>query len=494
MGHFRLLLSPAYRRELWLAFLFAGASVASLAAPALRTADRQPPGPRVEDTPTTPPVTQEPRKSDVPARLLAPITWGGTEGKDYRLQLGGDQRIRFESRRNFDGILRTEDDDNFGAIRTRAHADLLYRDVVRAYLEVLDGRLVAPDYQYNQEASYNLQQAFLEFRNIQETSWSLRLGRQEMDLGRDRRLAEASGWNNLRRSYQGARALYESKEMDATLFVLNPLTFDRRRNGGIVSGRSHPNDDEFFYGGYATLRQWDPHTIETYFLGLSDRDNTRNLGETGTAGDSNRYTIGSVLYGPLWKDKEHGTLSYTMEGAYQFGNRSSDQIDAWMFRKNISYDWVHPWKPRVTLEGNLGSGDRRRGDGVNNTFNPLFGSSHSPYGVIDVVRLQNMRNLALYTRIDPTDRLRFQLELHGFWLDSRTDAWYDGGGRNLGRDPRGNAGRRLGEEIALISSYKWSEHLSTEVGAARFIPGPAAESFGKTGSANFFYVQSVFTF
>lgn len=315
-----------------------------------------------------------------------------------------------------------------------------------------------------------------------------------MRLGRDRRLVNASGWSNLRRTFQGARALYESKELDATLFLLNTVPFDRRRNGRTVTERARLREDEFFYGGYATLRHWDPHTIETYFLGLSDRDDTRYRSENRVPGDSNRLTVGSAMYGPLWKREECGTLAYTLEGAYQFGNRSTDQIHAWMLRNDISYEWEHPWKPRVTLEGVIASGDRRPGDGETNTFSPLFGSTHTPYGIVDAVRLQNLRSLGLFGRINPTDRLRIQLELHGFWLDSKTDSWYEGSGRSLGRSPRGNAGRRIGEEIGLITTYKWSDHLTTEMGAARFFPGPVAENFGKTESANFFYIQSVFTF
>ena len=447
------------------------------------------------DSSTSPAQAKEAEDDDKPQRLIPPIEWGGPEGKDFTLQFGGETRVRGESRHDFDGIMGTRESDTLGVVRTRFHAELLHRKVARAFLEVLDGRVLDGDYEYLQDTHFSLQQAFLEFPDIRETSWSLRLGRQEMQLGRDRRLVNASGWNNLRRTFQGVRGVYRTEGMDADLFFLNTVPFERRRNGRTVTERARLRDDEFFYGGYVTLRQWKPHTIEAFFLGLSDGDDGRTLSERGVAGSSDRFTVGSVFYGPLWKRKDHGILSYTMEGALQFGHRSTDRIRAWMLRGDVGYEWeTHPWKPLLALEGNLASGDRERGDGVNNTFSPLFGGAHSPYGILDAVRLQNVRDLALVGRVNPTSRLRLQLELHGLWLDSKTDAWYDGREQSLGRDPAGRSGRRLGQEIDLIANYRWSKNLTLEGGAACFLPGTAARNFGKDGTARFFYLQTTFEF
>lgn len=425
--------------------------------------------------------------------MFAPLTWGGPEGDDYKLFYGGENRTRFESRNDFGGILDTEDDDNLGFIRTRVHGDLLYRDVVRAYVEILDGREVDPNYQYLQEAHFNLQQAFLELRNINETSWSLRLGRQEIKLGRDRRLVNASGFSNLRRSFQGARAMYQSKEMDVDLFLLNTLPFERERNGQRYTSRARLNEDEYFYGAWATLRQWDPHTIETFFLGLSDQEED-TMSENRVPGTSDRYTIGSNIYGPLCKQEEVGTLGYLLGGAYQFGHRSEDQIRAYMLRGNLWYEWEHDWEPRLTLEAVLASGDRERGDGENNTFSPLFGSTHTPYGIIDAVRLQNLRDLSLFYNVKPTEKLKLQFGLHAFWLDSKTDAWYEGSGDALGRDLEGDSGRSIGREIDFVGTYKCSDWLTYEAGAAYFFPGSTAREFGKEDGAAWVYLQTVFTF
>lgn len=151
MVQLRNLFSDAARRRRGVFLVLATTSVALCTAQPAPTADKPPLSVSTEETQTTPTAKKESRKKDEPARLLAPVTWGGAEGKDYRLLLGGENQARYESRDDYGGILRTEDDDNLGFVRTRAHADLLYKDVVRAYLEVLDGRVVDPNYEYNRK-------------------------------------------------------------------------------------------------------------------------------------------------------------------------------------------------------------------------------------------------------------------------------------------------------------------------------------------------------
>ncbi|MGB9690826.1 MAG: alginate export family protein, partial [Candidatus Sumerlaeaceae bacterium] len=138
------------------------------------------------------------------------------------------------------------------------------------------------------------------------------------------------------------------------------------------------------------------------------------------------------------------------------------------------------------IEGNLASGDRRFGDGENNTFNPLFGSSHTPYGIIDFVRLQNLREVALNYSIEPTSKLKLQAEAHHYWLDSRTDAWFGGPGL---RDKTGQSGRDLGDELSLVAKYKLTKRVSLEGGFSHFFPGNFPRKAGKTDGANFFYLQ-----
>lgn len=446
--------------------------------------------------------TTETKKSEDSKHLLPPIKWG--EDEEWELQPGGEVRARGEYRKNFDMMSgRRRDDDLVGFLRTKLNAELTYRSMVRTFIEIMDAREIGARQEYQQESYADLHQIYVDLplspgaQKLKEAAWSIRLGRQEIDLGRDRRLSEASGWNNLRRRFDGAKLMYRTKQLDVDIFAVQPNYYERRRGDDTITRNGRRRDDEWFYGAYATSRHHAPHTIEAYFLGLSDRKNRRTFperrSEDGTYGTLDRYTVGSVIYGPLHED-ERGELTYTAEGAYQFGHTSKDPISAFFLRGDTTYTWKRPWKPSLGLVATLVSGDKNPTDGRSDRFDMLFGSSHSPYGIMDFVRSRNFRELAIVGKIEPTKKLSLQAEAHAFWLDSKTDSWSNAPGQPSLRDKTGRSGRSLGQEISLVAEYKHSERLSLEAGAAHFFPGSFPGAFGRNDGANFFYLQTRWRF
>jgi hypothetical protein len=439
----------------------------------------------------------KPSAEEKPHRF-EPVIWGPSN--EYKFQFSGDTRLRLENHHNYDLRSKVGDNDKLGFLRTRLNFDFTYCDFMRAFVEVLDAREIDEREFQGQEDHLDIHQAFLEWKDPLKGPWGLRAGRQEMEFGRDKRLVESSNWPNLRRTYDGVRLMYRSADVDADVFLVHPEYFEHRWHDRIVTAHSHARQEEWFYGTYFTLKQFNPHTIEAYFLGLSDMEDHRTfprdvISEEKRFGTTDRYTVGSAMYGPLWKRDGCGTLSYGAEAAYQFGHRSNDEIRAWMLHGDVNYQWDRPWKPKFTALGNLASGDNAPGDGQTNTFNPLFGGTHGPYGIIDVVRLQNLKELGAITSVEPTDKLKAQLEFHRFWLESAADSWYDGRGNSLGRDPQGKAGSRLGDEIDAIVTYKMTKFVTLEAGAAHFFPnGNFAHAVDRNDGANLLYVQTSISF
>jgi len=436
--------------------------------------------------------TETEEQTDDGEHLFKPIKWGADN--EYKLQFGGETRIRGEYRNNFDLNDSVNRDDGLGFMRTRINFDLTYKSCVRAFVELMDSREFDSLIDQRQQVPVDLHQAYLDFMQPDDGPWTLRLGRQELDLGRDRRLAEASNWNNLRRHYDGVKAMYRTEKLDLDLFVLQPNYYERRRGDQIITERGRRRDEEFFYGAYLTSRHMTSHTLEAYFLGLSDRE-TRRTGasertsEDGTFGSLHRYTIGSVLYGTL-RESEKGELTYTTEGAWQFGRNAKDDIRAYFLRGDLTYEWKRRWKPAVGVVGTLASGDRDPNDGRAGTFDPLFGASHSPYGIMDFVRAENLRELSVFGRLDPTDKLNLQAELNSFWLDSKTDSWSNAPREGSLRDPSGRSGREIGQEISLVAEYEYSKRITFEAGAAHFFPGEFPAAQGRNDGANLFYLQT----
>lgn len=447
------------------------------------------PSSRIEDTKTTGTPEKKPR-------ITPPLTWG--DENEYKLQFGGEMRLRAERRRNYDMNRKTRDNDSLQFFRTKLNFDLSYRQYLRTFMEVMDAREWNANTDQNQSVRWDVHQFFIEYYNKKVSPWGVRAGRQELNFG-ERRLVEASSWSNLIRTFDGVDVFRKNEDNELHMFVMQQDIYDVRRDGVLETDRRQPKNREWFYGIYNTFKCYDPHEIDLYFLGLSDLHDNRTFpsavkSEDGVPGTTDRYTVGSRARGPLWKIEDCGTLGYGVEAAYQFGHRSRDDIDAYMLHSDINYQWEHKWKPTVILEGNLASGDKRALDGETNTFNPLFGSSHTPYGIIDFTRLQNLREIALSGQIQPTKKLKARVELHNFWLDSKRDSWYDSKGSSLGKDSAGKSGRNIGHELDVIVTYTYNKFMKFEVGAAHFTGGTFARNVGRKDNANLLYLQTVITF
>jgi hypothetical protein len=450
--------------------------------------------PKAKDEPSTAPVDPKPR-------LFPPITWGCED--EWKLQMSGDVRVRWEHRDNWDMNKSRDDDDNITFLRSRFHFDLTYDSFIRAFVTVMDARQFGVRSIYDggvdprQEDHFDILQAFIELHE-KDSPWTLRVGRQTaLNLG-ENRLIETSSWSNLQRAFEGVWLTHKTKEHEIHAFLLQELIYQTRRGDDIITDRMRNKTHEWFYGLYGTFKYLDPHEFDLYFFGTSDRNDNRVFpssvtSEQGRFGTTDRYTVGTRWRGPLYKD-ECGTLGYGFETAYQFGHRSSDDIRAYMLHLDLNYTWDHPWKPKVVLEGNVASGDRVWGDGETNTFVTSYGASHTPYGVIDFTRLSNLREIALSGHIEPNDKTKLRLELHKYWLDSRTDAWYSAVPGSFPRDRSGQSGRDIGGEIDVVGSYKVNKWATVEVGAAHFFPGNFAKKHGRHDAANYFYVQTVFNF
>lgn len=436
-----------------------------------------------------------------PDHLTPPLIWGCDN--EWKLQFGGDVSFRAESRQNFYYPKLTNSGDALQFLRARVNFDLTYRNLVQAFVEIIDARVYNYTTDPLQSDSWDVYQAFLAIKYYENCPYTLRVGRMMLPAISEGRVFGVPPsvdlfWFNMLPLFQGANLEYKDKDWTAYTFLLQQVVPQAIHDDVLVNSRFNKLDHSWFYGVYANCRALAPHDFDLYFLGLSDQEDMRTFpkpvkDENGFFGTSDRYTVGSRWRGPIYKD-ECGTLGYGLEGAYQFGHVAEDRISAWMGHADINYAWNQPWKPKLMFLGNLASGDKTPGDGVSNTFNPLFGSSHYGYGIIDFTKLQNLRELALTGSIEPCKNWRFNAGLHQFWLDSPNDAWYTALGVPFGRDKAGTDGDALGHEFDIYATYTPNKYLTCETGFAHFMPGDFAKNTGHTWNANFIYAQACFKF
>ncbi|HSI72060.1 MAG TPA: alginate export family protein [Fimbriimonas sp.] len=171
--------------------------------------------------------------------------------------------------------------------------------------------------------------------------------------------------------------------------------------------------------------------------------------------------------------KTQGKLKYQIEGALQQGKSTGKGHKAWFSNARVEY--AQSKNTTLYTEANVASG------GVTNNeqhlFDPLYGTGHTPYGLMDVQGLRNMRHLEIGVQQKLTTDLSSKLSFNGYGLYDPADGWYSNGGginrRPGGRivDPTGQSGRDVGNEINLAFAWTPNKRDTVNFELGVFTPG-----------------------
>ncbi|MBM4142659.1 MAG: hypothetical protein FJ225_03565 [Lentisphaerae bacterium] len=413
-----------------------------------------------------------------------------TEGpeKPWSLDAGTDNRARYEAM----GPFRTAADDAESAVvnRLRMRAEARGGDAVALFVEGLDVReWTAAGPQAANTDDLDLHQAYLEVSRVADVPLRARLGRQEFNYG-SKRILSAPSWSNKIRSF------------DAALLGLDLPGFKGDVFGGYlvkyVYGRFNPPDEnERLLGAFNTFQRGKDVLVDAYAV------SKRRQSAAGPDREvRERHTAGTRL-----NLKPLAGLTLEAEAAWQFGRDAGLDVGAYAVALWAQKAFETVLDPAVRAEFNLASGDSDPTDKRSETFEPPYQTTHGPYGIIDFLRWQNMREIALACVLHPTGKLTVQPEAHAYWLDSTSDAWYHGSGAKLwppppeqgdgpegaeaAAAPRAAAGSHVGSELSLILTQKLTGNVTAEAGYSAFVPGAVANEISDRDVVHFGYVQVV---
>jgi hypothetical protein len=310
---------------------------------------------------------------------------------------------------------------------------------------------------------------------------NLTLGRQIFLYG-DERLLGPLDWTNLGRTFDAARFHYEGGDWWVDIFAASVVTFDPDRlNGSDFFNNQGVGRDQVLSGIYFSstgLIDW--QVTDLYAL---------HLHESSIAGDTNFMTLGTRMKAD---PKKLGGWDYDTEMAVQFGEVRDKDLAAFAGHWGIGYNWLkHPWKPRLGIEYNFATGDSDATDGDVNTFQNLFPTNHKFYGYMDVFAWQNIHNPAVSFSVQPTAKLKAQIDYHLFWLVDTGDAWYRANGVTAVRPITPGADNFAGSELDVTLTYKVNKNLSLQAGYSHFFAGDYLSDAGSKASddADFAYMQ-----
>lgn len=304
--------------------------------------------------------------------------------------------------------------------------------------------------------------------------WTVRMGRQVLAFG-IHRLLDDDNWNNISRSFDALRIGYKGKGGTSDLFV------------GRVAVADGKPIRPFLTGVYSTLPVGPSSTTDLYLLYVHDHESGNNFG---------LWTVGTRPVVPFLRRAEA-----SVESAFQFGHNGAKSVTAWAYGAVLSYRFPGRAGVKATLERDFASGGDPTNPYHTNTFDPLFGSSHSFFGSLIYMNWRNTRQWRITVSAAPFKRWTCTLDTHFLSLADARDYWYAGGpvkgtnGVPL-RSPTGAAGRDIGKEVDLIASYALSGGLGLELGYSHFFPGHFVRAMDPAHAheGNWFYLQPTWRF
>jgi len=405
------------------------------------------------------------------------------DGGSVFLSIGGQARIRLENWADFGFGGPGSRDDTFGLLRLRLHGNLNLGSHFRLFVEgksaTATGRDLPGGLRTLEVDSIDLQNTFVEVSApLEEGKISLRVGRQELQFGKQR-LVSPLDWSNTRpRLFDGARATFKVSGWQVDGFFSRFARVHKYSFNGNNTGTD-------FFGLYATGKPAPALTVDLYWLGL---DRTNSIWG-GVSGEEERHTAGGRLGGKIGKT----SLDFDFEGALQWGDHGSRDISAFMLASQLGYSFPVLSGSRVWLGFDLGSGDSDPSDNEVGTFNQLFPLGHAYLGFVDAIGRQNIADLNQGAAFQVTRRANVRVDSHFFWRVEDEDAVYNAGGGVL-RAGNPLLPQRVGWELDWTLRFGINRHTVFTAGYSHFFPGPFIEESGPDNGIDFSYLAIQYTF
>lgn len=387
------------------------------------------------------------------------------------LSTGGMYWIRLMDEHN-SRLTRVTNDYTLNRLRT--YADLWYGDSYRVYGEYLwsdsFGEDLAPTvFDSNRGDIFNL---FVDARlfDVGGKGVFVRGGRQEMLYGSQRLLSPLE-WANTRRTFEGAKLFRQGDTWDADAFWVRPVITDPT---GLDA--ADPNQDLF--GVWTTHRPRKGEAFDLYYVGLSNRNRVTQAG-------IDRAPIETHTTGSRWVGDREGLL-WDFELMTQFGQQLRSDLFAGAATAGLGRCWQDvSLTPTLWAYYDYASGDSDPNAGNAHTFQQLFPFGHYYMGWMDLVGRQNIHDVNLHAYLYPTRWITCWGQYHHYWLDQPKDALYGPGGGVVRRDPTGNAGRNVGDEIGIYTNFHLTRYSDVMISYNQLFGGNfLAATAGPLGAAD----------
>ena len=420
--------------------------------------------------------------------------WAGVPGdmnkeppeKKKILSMSGTYRLRGEVQDGFNiRTYGTGTRDDYLLSRLRLDFDLRLTANSRIYVQIQDAEALGLSFSDKDFSggnnpfhdSFDINQLYFEWCPIKKVG--LKIGRQAISYG-DRRVFGPGDWGNTGRYAWDALRLEINEKSFTSHWLIGRFVLhdpDRWPNASAPGPTA--------YASYNTIKSLPFQLVIFYVYKHDGRGSIK--GEKG-AGDLSSHSAGFRI------DGRSGRWDYGTMFVGQFGKWGPDDLKAHGLAFSLGYTFDSSWKPHLTIQYVLGSGDKNPEDGIHGTFDGVFsGADTVLYGWMNLFFWQNLREFRVDLVLTPAETLTFRAEYHLFGLDEKKDAWYFPG-KAVRKDPTGSSGRRLGHEVDLTLRKKISGWLELLSGVCFFLPGEYVKKTGQSPVAKWCFLETTFYF
>jgi hypothetical protein len=250
---------------------------------------------------------------------------------------------------------------------------------------------------------------------------------------------------------------------------------------------NEPRIGENVYGAYFSMDKLVPKAKVEPFLFW--RTQPKVIDERNQTGDSDLATAGLRLYGKL-----NNRVDYSAEVAFQRGTFARDSVSAWAGTWSVRYVLsTSAAKPKLTFEYSHATGDTSKGDGTRGTFDQLYASNHSNYGIADQIGWRNTRNYRIGIEAEAGRRIKIQFEVNDFYLATTHDALYSDNGSAIVTNTKATSSH-VGWEPDIQMTFKANKRLTIGAGFARLFCGEYLKQSTQGNSFTYPYVYWEFRY
>jgi hypothetical protein len=398
------------------------------------------------------------------------------------LTLGGEVRERYEYYDEANWGRGIQDGNGYFLHRFMVHADAHLGDTFRLFTQFKSGlesdRAGGP--RPTDRDDFEVHQLFADARFAPGTDQhlTLRLGRQELSFG-SQRLVSVRESPNVRRSFDGVRAIWEHGLWQLSAFAVRPV---ETKTGVLDDG---PDPGAKFWGlyGVAPFPVLPGGRVDLYYLGL-ERDLARY--DQGAAHER-RHSVGTRLWG------RHLPWDWNFEFVYQFGSFGDDAIAAWTAASDTGFTLASvPWTPRLGVKADVTSGDRDSHTHRLETFYPLFPKG-AYFGEAGLIGPMNHIDLHPSVELHPTPAVTFTADADFFWRESTRDGVYNTG-LSVVRSGINGGSRYVGAQAAAQIEWRLQRHWKWAANYTHFFAGTFLHENPPDQDVNYFSTWITFRF